>query len=192
MTFTRAWLLLTCSLVAAFQGTTSQGQIRCADSAVFARLGGVEPSIDRRGAVYEGAATLLTFLLPHSSLALEPQTVLITGSNSGIGFEASKMLAKRGHTVILGCRTLQKAESAAGRIRAEVSSGTLVPAECNLASLDSIQTFVRDLKVNQLDVICLNAGLCLDVSDEAIQRTADGFELTGERQYFFLALSTFY
>lgn len=143
-----------------------------------------EPTIDRRSALSVSAAALLaSFLLGPKAAAsaseTNPQTILITGSNSGIGFEASKMLAARGHTVILGCRTLQKAETAIERIRAEVTSGTLIPAECNLASLDSIQTFVQDLKINQLDVVCLNAGLALNAQGKDIQRTNDGFELTG-------------
>lgn len=179
MTLAKVWLFLALSLAGAFEATTFPRRTRYA-SALGSLADGLEPTIDRRGALCTSTATLLSLLLgPQSSSALEPQTILITGSNSGIGFEASKMLAERGHTVILGCRTLEKAANAVERIRSEVpSSGTLVPAECNLASLDSIKSFVQDLKVNQLDVVCLNAGLCLNVNDKDIQRTSDGFELT--------------
>ena len=146
---------------------------------------------DRRDALKASSVILLSFLLgEESAKAADPKTILITGSNSGIGFEAAKLLAEKGHNIILACRTLAKAEDAARRIEAETTAGTLFPAECNLASLDSIKSFVQSMKVNKLDVMCLNAGLSLDVNDKQIQRTADGFELTvgtNHLGHFFLA-----
>jgi NAD(P)-dependent dehydrogenase (short-subunit alcohol dehydrogenase family) len=140
-----------------------------------------EPSFDRREVLGSSVSALLVLLLgPKISEAADAQTVLITGSNSGIGFEASKRLAEKGHTVILGCRTLEKAQNAAERIRAVVSAGTLIPAECNLASLASVKKFASELNVDKLDVVCLNAGLALDAQGSEIQRSTDGFELTGE------------
>ncbi len=171
------------SLSGAFQTTTLTSRFgRSSSIALGSTSVNVEPTIDRRGALSAAAAVLLTSLIcPQASLASNPRTILITGSNSGIGFEASKLLAERGHTIILGCRTYQKAENAIARIRADVSTGTLMAAECDLASLDSIKTFVEDLKVNQLDVVCLNAGLALNAQGKEIQRTKDGFELTGRK-----------
>lgn len=134
------------------------------------------PLVDRRE-VLSAAALISVLLGAQTASASEPQTILITGSNSGIGFEASKLLAEQGHTVIMGCRTLQRAENAIERIRTEVSSGTLIPAECNLASLDSVKRFGENMNIGKLDVVCYNAGLSLDPNGK-IQRTDDGFELT--------------
>jgi len=75
---------------------------------------------------------------------------------------------------------LEKAQNAAQRIREEVSTGSLLPAECNLASLDSVKKFVTSLTVDTVDVACFNAGLALNAQGTEIQRSADGFELTGE------------
>ena len=180
--FRNAVIVLSVSLASAFQTGPLLANTEQRSSMLHSTAWkNVEPTTDRRNILTATAMALLTSLLGSSTAlaASNPQTILITGSNSGIGFEASKLLAQRGHTVILGCRTLEKAENAVERIRAEVSSGTLIPAECNLASLESIRTFAQDLKVPQLDVVCFNAGLALNAQGKDIQRTSDGFELTG-------------
>jgi hypothetical protein len=156
-------------------------------SSLNANNGVSEPVTDRRGALKASGVVLLSLLLGEkANAAADPKTILITGSNSGIGFEAAKILAERGHTLILACRTLDKAKDAIQRIDATANSGTLIPAECNLASLESIKSFVKDLKVDKLDVVCLNAGLCLNVDDKQIQRTAEGFELTGRLIWYMI------
>ena len=106
------------------------------------------------------------------------KTILLTGANSGIGLEASKLLAQKGHTVVLACRTLEKAQAAAATIRETVSGGTLIPVACDLASLDSIRDFVDANKSSSFDVVCYNAGVALNTDDPNIQRTKDGFELS--------------
>lgn len=162
---------------------------KCSSTSLASTTGVNGPISGRREVLNTSVATFLGILLgPQASAASTPQTILITGSNSGIGFEASKLLAEKGHTVILGCRTREKAENAIERIRDDVSAGTLVPAECNLASLNSIESFARELDVKQLDVLCLNAGLSLDAQGKEVQRTADGFELTGEDSGFYTFL----
>ena len=178
-----AVIVLSVSVAGAFQAGSLLANMEQSTSLLHSTtLKNVEPTTDRRNVLTATTMALLTSLLGTSTAcaaASNPQTILITGSNSGIGYEASKLLAQRGHTVILGCRTLEKAENAVERIRGEVSSGTLIPAECNLASLESIRSFAQDLKVPQLDVVCYNAGLALNAQGKDIQRTSDGFELTG-------------
>jgi hypothetical protein len=160
-------LLLACAPVGAFQPTGMSSRPVTSVNAVYSFL-------DRRQALK--STSLLLAAQP--AKAENPQTIVITGANSGIGFEAAKKLAERGHTLVLACRTIEKAKDTVQRIESESSSGTLIPAECDLASLDSIKTFVNNLKVDKIDVLCLNAGLSLSPSDKQIQRTADGFELT--------------
>ena len=45
-----------------------------------------------------------------------PQMVIMTGMNSGISYNAAKRMAARGHTIIMSCRTLEKATDAAACI----------------------------------------------------------------------------
>mmetsp|Transcript_37296 Transcript_37296/g.90553 ORF Transcript_37296/g.90553 Transcript_37296/m.90553 type:complete len:487 (-) Transcript_37296:1643-3103(-) len=108
------------------------------------------------------------------------KTILITGCNTGIGFEAARILARQGNTIVMACRSLQKATDAANAIQQETPSANLLPVECNLADLSSIKSFVG--KLNNLntkfDVACYNAGLSLNQYDTEAQRTNDGFELT--------------
>jgi protochlorophyllide reductase len=103
---------------------------------------------------------------------------LITGCNTGIGFEAARILARQGNTIVMACRTLQKAAEAAKKIQQETPAANLIPAECDLASLESIKSFVQTLKVDTIDVACYNAGISLNQFDTEAQRTKEGFELT--------------
>mmetsp|Transcript_15906 Transcript_15906/g.36674 ORF Transcript_15906/g.36674 Transcript_15906/m.36674 type:complete len:457 (+) Transcript_15906:219-1589(+) len=106
------------------------------------------------------------------------KTVLITGCNSGIGLEAARILARRNPSdkLILACRTQAKADGTAQKILEETPAANLVPAECDLASLNSVKKFAASLD-GKLDVVCYNAGLALNTQGE-IERTADGFERT--------------
>jgi NAD(P)-dependent dehydrogenase (short-subunit alcohol dehydrogenase family) len=129
---------------------------------------------------------------------------VIIGANSGIGFEACKILAttnkRQVKTLVLDCRSLAKAQDAINRIRAAIPPGeisstcTLIPAECDLESLDSIKSFAEVLpgllvENDKLDVVCLNAGLCRKAGAADVVRIKDGFELTGKKivdAFFFL------
>ena len=105
------------------------------------------------------------------------RTVVITGCNSGIGFEGARILARKGgEKIILACRTKQKAEDAAQRILAESPNAELVPAECDLTSLESIRKFASAV-TGTVDVVVYNAGIALNTNGE-IERTTDGFEKT--------------
>ena len=126
-------------------------------------------------------STLLTGL-PVSAAQTTPRTIVVTGSNSGIGFEACKRLASQGNNLVLACRTIEKARDAASRL--EEYGGNLIPAECDMASLKSIDTFANNLKSlignSSVDALCLNAGIARNTAAQDCARTSDGFELTGE------------
>jgi protochlorophyllide reductase len=134
----------------------------------------------------------------------EKQTIVITGCNSGIGLDAATRMAKRGHKIVLACRTLAKAQTAATSIQESLGQGEaafkadLVPMECDLASLKSISSFVNKLKSDvlvdgsKIDILALNAGLARDTSAKEALRTQEGFELTvgtNHLGHFFLTQS---
>jgi protochlorophyllide reductase len=64
----------------------------------------------------------------------------------------------------------------------------LIPLECNLASLQSISTFVQNvastLDGKKIDVVALNAGVARNVASKDVLRTAEGFELTVGTNHF--------
>jgi NAD(P)-dependent dehydrogenase (short-subunit alcohol dehydrogenase family) len=150
----------------------------------------------RRKLLFESsAATLSALILGDSAWASEEtesmiqprQTIVTTGVNSGVGFEACKRLARRGHRVVLACRTISKAQLAAERL--SDFGGAMIPAECDLASLSSIQSFASQLPTlignSKIDCLCLNAGLCRNTAASTeIVRTVDGFELTVGTNHF--------
>lgn len=165
--------LLCCCSVTAFQPQ----QFPCQPKT---ELSAVKTTANRRTVVQSTVASALSFLLygkPVSAGA--PKTIVITGANSGIGFEAAKKLAADGHSIVLACRSLEKATGAAERIKAATTANSsLIPAECDLASLKSIRKFASEIANMDIDVLCLNAGLSLNTEDREAKRTEDGFELT--------------
>jgi short chain dehydrogenase len=128
-------------------------------------------------------------LLLDATKRIKQKTIVITGANSGIGFEACKRLIKQGHTIILACRTINKAQDAIGRIQHNeimMNNGKLIPAECDLADLTSIEKFVNNLSATfeKIDTLCLNAGVARNTAATDCARTKDGFELTGKALLF--------
>ncbi len=84
---------------------------------------------------------------------LSDKVILITGCNSGLGFEAMRVLALRGAKVFALAATIEKATKACAKIK-----GNVVPLACELTSLRSIERVVS--KVNEpLDIIIANAGV---------------------------------
>ncbi len=108
---------------------------------------------------------------------LDGKTVVVTGANSGLGFEGTRAFAANGATVVMACRSVERAEDAAAEIRADARGGfdgDLDVRECDLASLDSIRRFADDLAADYdaVDVLCNNAGVMAIPRSE----TEDGFE----------------
>eukprot|EP00899_Mesostigma_viride_P010251 jgi/Mesvir1/19227/Mv11532-RA.1 len=126
-----------------------------------------------------------------SSVFLQKKNVIITGSNSGIGFNAAIKLAAQGYNVFLGCRSIAKARLAESDLRRELAQrgvdpaavGAIVPLEIDLADLSSIRKFVGDWRAvvgpdAGLDSLCLNAGVQFSGGSAIPKRTANGFEIT--------------
>ena len=91
--------------------------------------------------------------------------IIVTGGNSGVGKATAAALADSGHSVVLACRSIEKAERAAADM-----SGDVTVAELDLADLASVRAFADS--VESVDVLVNNAG----VMNLPLTRTADGFE----------------
>ncbi|KAF2167970.1 hypothetical protein M409DRAFT_53908 [Zasmidium cellare ATCC 36951] len=91
------------------------------------------------------------------------KTVLITGANTGVDFEAALKFAKLGASqVILGSRSLQKGEDAAAKIKTLVPNcGTIVVWTLDMLDYESIKEFARraEEEIERLDIAILNAGV---------------------------------
>jgi len=100
---------------------------------------------------------------------------LVTGANSGLGFETSRALARKGAHVIMACRNIEKARAAEERIRAEVPDACLDVMKLDLASQSLIHQFTEAFirAYGELNILFNNAGVM------AIPRreTTDGFEM---------------
>lgn len=106
---------------------------------------------------------------------LTGSTMVVTGANSGIGYEAAVELAAHGAHVVLACRNLQKGRQAADRIIGYTSWASVEVLELDLSSLASVRraaaTFTREH--DRLDVLVNNAG----VMGTPYRLTEDGNEL---------------
>jgi NAD(P)-dependent dehydrogenase (short-subunit alcohol dehydrogenase family) len=103
------------------------------------------------------------------------RTFLITGANSGIGYETTKALYEAGAHVIMACRDLDRAEEAAKKLSSVNAAGSLEIAQLNLSSLSAIKEFADQMikKHNKIDILINNAGVMLPPAS----KTDDGFEL---------------
>ncbi len=100
----------------------------------------------------------------------------MTGANAGIGKETVLGLARKGATVVMACRNLEKGEAARQEIARATSRDDLDLMQLDLASRASIADFVRefDARYPALHVLVNNAGIMA----WKFERTADGVETT--------------
>jgi NAD(P)-dependent dehydrogenase (short-subunit alcohol dehydrogenase family) len=99
---------------------------------------------------------------------LTDKRVVVTGANSGVGFQVAKALAEHGAEVTLACRNLESARAAAVKL-----PGLVEVEELDLASLKSVHAFA-DRFSGPLDVLVNNAGV---MTPPKYRETDDGFEL---------------
>lgn len=98
------------------------------------------------------------------------RTAIVTGANTGLGFETAKALVERGAHVVLAVRDLTKGRAAADRI-----GGSVELQKLDIGSLESVRTAAGELraKYERIDLLINNAGVMYPPK----QNTADGFEL---------------
>ena len=105
---------------------------------------------------------------------LTGKVIIVTGGNSGIGFEAAKEFARKGAQTILACRNPAKASSALTQLQAEIPKAKAEVMQLDLSSLASVRAFADAFlaKYDQLDVLANNAGIMM----VPYGTTEDGFE----------------
>jgi len=103
------------------------------------------------------------------------KTALVTGANSGIGYQAALQLARHGAHVLLGCRNETKGRGALARLQREAPGASAEVVELDMASLASIRRFAATFIARglALDLLINNAGVMALPKREL---TVDGFE----------------
>ncbi len=103
------------------------------------------------------------------------KVAVVTGANSGIGFEAARTLAAKGAQVVMACRSLEKGQAALDKISRDHPNAQVELLPLDLASLDSVRAFAGAFlpQYTQLDLLINNAG-AMALPDR--RETADGFE----------------
>jgi NAD(P)-dependent dehydrogenase (short-subunit alcohol dehydrogenase family) len=98
------------------------------------------------------------------------RVAIVTGANTGLGFETARMLAEHGAAVVLAVRDVEKGTQAANRIAGDVTVQAL-----DLTSLESVRSTAAELRAAhpRIDLLINNAGVMYTPK----QTTADGFEL---------------
>jgi len=100
---------------------------------------------------------------------------VVTGANTGLGFETAQVLAAHGASVVLAVRDIEKGKRAAARIAGTAPGADVTVQPLDLTSLDSIRATADELGAAQprIDLLINNAGVMFTPK----QTTSDGFEL---------------
>jgi NAD(P)-dependent dehydrogenase (short-subunit alcohol dehydrogenase family) len=105
---------------------------------------------------------------------LSDRRCLVTGANSGIGFETALALADLGAEVVMLCRNQERGDRAAETIREKTGSSRVFVEQVDVSDLDSIRALDSRLGPAKVDVLVHNAGV---LPDERLE-TKDGLEST--------------
>ncbi|MBN9636303.1 MAG: SDR family NAD(P)-dependent oxidoreductase [Actinobacteria bacterium] len=103
------------------------------------------------------------------------RVAIVTGSNTGLGYETARVLAGRGARVVMAVRDTAKGDDAAARLRASTPNADVTVQKLDLGSLTSVRAAADDLRAAypRIDLLINNAGVMYPPK----QTTADGFEL---------------
>jgi len=108
------------------------------------------------------------------------KTIIVTGANTGVGYETALALYEAGAHVVLACRNMKKAEEALTRIKLQPGKGTLEASQLDLSDLNAVKQFADSFLQThtQLHVLINNAGV-MNIGVRALQatKTANGYEL---------------
>ena len=100
---------------------------------------------------------------------------VVTGANTGLGFETARVLAAHGASVVLAVRDIEKGKRAAARIAGTAPGADITVQPLDLTSLESIHAAAAELRARhpRIDLLINNAGVMFP----PMQTTRDGFEL---------------
>lgn len=103
------------------------------------------------------------------------KVAVVTGANSGLGWQIADTLAAKGALVVLGCRDLDRGRAAAHAIRSRSPHARIEVEPLDLAHLASICRFADGVRERhgRVDILCNNAGVMF----LPLCRTRDGFEM---------------
>ncbi|KAK7066854.1 hypothetical protein SK128_006834 [Halocaridina rubra] len=92
---------------------------------------------------------------------LTGRVAVVTGANSGVGFETAKSLAYHGCSVVFACRDLDRAEEAIAKIHMQRPNAHCYAMKIDLRSLSSVKVFAHtfSLRFQRCDILILNAGV---------------------------------
>ncbi|CVK95989.1 related to short-chain dehydrogenase/reductase family protein, putative [Fusarium mangiferae] len=123
-----------------------------------------------------------------TTLELVEKTAIITGSNTGLGFEASRQLLKLGLAhLIMAVRSQSKGDAAASILRDEFPESTVSVWILDMESYDSVTAFAaRCAILSRIDIVILNAALI----KPSFTKASTGHELTMQVVYLSTALLT--
>ena len=104
------------------------------------------------------------------------RVAIVTGSNTGLGFDTARVLAEHGAKVVIAVRDTDKGAAAAARITQKTPSADVSVHSLDLGSLDAVRAAATDLKAAypRIDLLINNAGV---MYPSTRQTTKDGFEL---------------
>ncbi len=108
---------------------------------------------------------------------MDRRTALVTGGNSGIGFECARELARTGWQVIIASRDRAASATAVARIRESTGNSAVSEMALDLGSIAAVRSFAREIDAADvpLEALVCNAGLQVT---QGLRHSADGFELT--------------
>ncbi len=107
-------------------------------------------------------------------LDLTGKVIVVTGGNSGLGYESVKAFAKKGAEVVLASRSSEKGEEARTEMMKDIPDGKIKVLPLDLGDLESVRSFAMAFRENykKLDVLLNNAGIMMT----PYFTTKDGFE----------------
>ena len=104
------------------------------------------------------------------------RVAIVTGANSGLGYDTAAILADKGAHVVLAVRNLDKGKEAAEKIKAASPNAVVALQQLDLSSLDSVRKAADELRAAhpRIDLLINNAGVMYVPTRET---TKDGFEM---------------
>jgi NAD(P)-dependent dehydrogenase (short-subunit alcohol dehydrogenase family) len=113
---------------------------------------------------------------PRQIPSQQGRLAIVTGANSGIGYQTARYLARSGAEVLLACRNAEKGEAARAKIAAEYPAANVRVRVLDVADLDSVRSFAAEFLTEgkAVDLLINNAGV---MALPERRTTPQGFEM---------------